>query len=129
MSDVDEIRALLELRIDALRRRDAVAANQLLDRRLVAFEVAGPLELPSKAATDIAQTQAWLDSFEDGPRITMEKLIIHAEGSTAFCHSLNRLQGCRKNGEWVDVTMRSTLGLLKRNGQWKIVHGHTSFPR
>jgi ketosteroid isomerase-like protein len=61
--------------------------------------------------------------------VTMEELAIQADGSVAFCHSLNRLQGTRTDGQEVDVTMRSTLGLRKKNGEWKIVHGHTSFPR
>ena len=129
MTDTDEIRALLNMRIDALRRRDAASANTVLDRHLVAFEVAGPLQLPSAQATDVALTQAWLDSFDDGPTVTMEELTIHAEGAIAFCHSLNRLQGRRIDGQEIDVTMRSTIGLLKRDGQWKITHGHTSFPR
>ena len=129
MSETDQIRILLNDRIEALGRRDAAAANQALDSCLVAFELAGALQLPSAEATDTAQTQAWLDSFGEGPSVTMEELTIHAEGSVAFCHSLNRLRGRRKGGEAIDVIMRSTLGLLKRNGQWKIIHGHTSFPR
>lgn len=129
MSDTDEIRTLLNLRIEALRRRDAASANAPLDSRIVAFEVAGPLQIPSRQATDNALTQAWLDSFDEGPKVTMEELSIYADGVVAFCHSLNRLQGQRSDGQEVDVTMRSTLGLRKVDGEWKIVHGHTSLPR
>jgi ketosteroid isomerase-like protein len=129
MTDTDEIRALLNRRVDALRRRDAASANDSLSRHVVAFEVAGPLQVPSAQATDIALTQAWLDSFDEGPSVTIEELAIHAEGTVAFCHSLNRLQGRRTDGQEIDVTMRSTLGLLKQDGEWKIIHGHTSFPR
>jgi len=129
MTDMDEIRKLLNSRIDALRRRDAASANEILDRGVVAFEVAGPLQIRAAQATDTALTQAWLDSFDEGPRVTMDELAIHAEGSVAFCHSLNRLQGRRTDGQEIDVTMRSTLGLLKQDGHWKIVHAHTSFPR
>jgi ketosteroid isomerase-like protein len=96
---------------------------------MVAFEVAGPLQTPSTQATDDNLTQAWLDSFEDGPKVTMEELSIHAEGAVAFCHSLNHLQGRRTDGQEIDVRMRSTLGLRKLDGEWKIVHGHTSLSR
>jgi len=129
MDDSEEIRALLTSRVEALRRRNAASANAVLDARLIAFEVAGPLQIPPSQATDSALTQAWLDSFDEGPNVTMEELSIQADGSVAFCHSLNRLQGKRTDGQEVDVTMRSTLGLRKKNGEWKIVHGHTSFPR
>lgn len=129
MSDTDEIREVITRRLEALRRRDAAAANAALDRGLVAFEVAGPLQLPSAQAIDDSLTQAWLDSFEEGPTVTPEQLTICADSSVAFCHSLNRLQGRKVDGQSVDVTMRSTLGLRKVDGRWKIVHGHTSFPR
>jgi len=128
MSDADEILAVLNRRIAALQNCDAIAANAVLDRNLVAFEVAGPLQLSSAEAIDSALTQEWLDSFEDGPNVTMDELTIHADGSVAFCHSLNRLRGRRKDGHAVDVTLRSTLGLSKQDGAWKIVHGHTSIP-
>lgn len=129
MSDEDAIRALLERRTEALARRDAAAANAMLDRRMVAFEVAGPLQVPAADATDNALTQAWLDSFEEGPSVLLEELSIHEDGTVAFCHSLNRLEGRRTDGQEVDVTMRSTLGLRKIDGEWKIIHGHTSLPR
>jgi len=129
MTDAEDIQALLEMRLNALRQRDAVAANAVLDSHVVAFELAGPLQLPPAQATDSALTQSWLDSFNDGPRVTMEQLSIHADGSVAFCHSLNRLQGRRTDGQQVELMMRSTLGLRKLDGEWKIVHGHTSLPR
>lgn len=129
MSDTDEIRALIEMRIEALHRRDAGTANTCLAADIIAFEVAGPLQLTSAQATDNAQTQAWLDSFEEGPRVSLEELAIYADGAVGFCHSLNRLQGQRAGGQEVDVTMRSTLGLRKFHGEWKVVHAHTSLPR
>lgn len=129
MTDIDEIREVIHTRLDALERRDAAAANAGLDPRLVAFEVAGPLQLPPTQATDNSVTQAWLDLFEEGPTVTPEELTIWADRSVAFCHSLNHLQGKKVDGQTVDVTMRSTLGFRKVNGRWKIVHGHTSFPR
>jgi ketosteroid isomerase-like protein len=129
MNDAEQIRNLLNVRIEALSRHDAVAANEMLDAAIVAFELAGPLQVPAAQATDPSATQAWLDGFIEGPEVTLEELAIHAEGSTAFCHSLNRLRGRPADGQEVDVMMRSTLGLRKRHGSWKIVHAHTSLPR
>jgi ketosteroid isomerase-like protein len=129
MSASDEIRALLEARIDALRHRDAALANSFLDGHVVAFELAGPLQLPSPQATDNTLTQAWLDSFSEGPDVKMEQLAIHADETVAFCHSLNRVRGQRSDGQKIDVTMRSTIGMRKVGGEWKIIHGHTSLPR
>ena len=129
MSDAEDIRSLLDRRLAAIQQRDAINVNAALDSDVVTFEVAGPLQITSAQATDVALTQAWLESFAEGPIVTMDELKICADGTVAFCHSLNRLQGRRADGQEVDVTMRSTLGLCKRDGEWKIVHGHTSFPR
>lgn len=113
MSCENEIRELLNGRVAALERRDAHAANLALDRDLVAFEVAGPLQIRAAQATDDALTQTWLDSFGVGPTVTMEELIIHANETIAFCHSLNRLQGKRVDGQSIDLKMRIDAGLAQ----------------
>lgn len=129
MNDASEIERLIEARIAALLSRDGAAANAVLDPRIVAFEVAGPLQLPAAQAIDASLTQAWLDSFVRGPEVTIQDLSIHADGDVAFCHSLNSLRGRRSDGQEVDVTMRSTLGFRKVGGEWKIIQAHTSLPR
>ena len=128
MDETGEIEKLLETRIAALERKDGASANALLDPNIIAFEVAGELQVPSAEATNNALTQAWLDTFEEGPQITLQELVIHQEGNVAFCHSLNRLQGKRSDGKAIELEMRSTLGLKKRAGKWTIVHSHTSLP-
>lgn len=128
MSATEEVRALLEQRIEALRLHDAGSANASLDPAIVAYEVSGPLQNPSEQAREPSATQLWLDSFEEGPFVTMENLAIHADGDVAFCHSLNRLCGRNRQGQEIDVTMRSTLGLRRTSAGWSIVHGHTSLP-
>ena len=129
MSEVDAIRRVIEDRVRALRDKDAAAAVAMLDPEIVAFEVAGPLQVPAAQATDVAGTQAWLDSFDGEPNVEIEELAIHMDGGVAFCHSLNRLSGSMADGRKIDLRMRSTLGLSKIGGAWKIVHAHTSVPR
>ena len=129
MNDVDAIRRVIEDRVRALRHKDAAAAVAMLDPDIVAFEVAGPLQVPAAQATDVAATQAWLDSFDGAPDVEIEELTIHADGSVAFCHSLNRLSGSMADGRKIDLRMRSTLGLRKVGEDWRIVHAHTSVPR
>lgn len=129
MNDTGEIERLIKTRIAALERKDGSSANAALDKDLVAFELAGPLQLPPEQATDNALTQQWLDSFDAGPKVTIQELSIHRDGDVAFCHSLNRLQGKRNDGKEIDLTMRSTLGFKRAGGEWKIIHAHSSLPR
>jgi len=128
MNETGEIEKLLEARIAALARKDGAAANALPDPNIVAFELAGELQVPSAQARDDAVAQAWLDTFEEGPKITIEELNILQDGNVAFSHSLNRLQGKRSDGKTIDLQMRSTIGFRKLQGKWTIVHAHTSLP-
>ena len=124
--DEGAIRALIGERIAALRERNGPRAVAVLAPDIVAFELAPPLV--ADGAADAAAAQAWLDGFEGPVETEMRDLTLHVCGDVAFCHSLNRLRATRKSGGAVDLWMRSTLGLRKRDGVWTIVHGHTSVP-
>jgi len=93
---------------------------------VVAFELAPPLV--AERATDAAAAQGWLDGFEGPVETEVRDLVVHVAGDVAFSHSLNRLSATRRDGRKVDFWMRSTLGFRKREGAWKIVHGHSSVP-
>ena len=129
MSDTEAVRRAVERRVEAIAAKDAAAAVAVLDPKIVAFEVAGPLQIAAEEATDVAATQAWLDSFVGRPSIEIRDLAIRAEGNIAFCHSLNRLKGRMAGGREIDIEMRSTLCFRKKEGEWMIVHAHTSVPR
>jgi ketosteroid isomerase-like protein len=128
MDDEHLIRGVIEARIAAMAAGDATAAVAMLAPDLVAFELTGPLRLPPAQAADAAAMQAWLDSCDGPVEAQISDLHIHVAGDVAFCHSLNRLRATRRGGQRVDFWMRSTLGLRKRDGEWTIVHGHTSIP-
>ena len=128
MSDEQAIRAVIDARIDALRRKDAAAATATLSADVVAFEMAPPLQLGAAEARSVEGLQAWLDGWDGPVETEVSDLRIHVAGDVAFCHSLNRLRGTKPGGGQVDMWMRSTLGFRKTGGEWKIVHGHTSVP-
>jgi PhnB protein len=128
VTDADDIRALIEARADAMRRKDAAAAIALLADDIVAFEMVPPLALPAAAARNEAGMAAWFDSWDGPITVEIRDLVIHAGGDIAFSHSLNRLAGTRIGGAKTDVWMRSTLGFRRTPNGWRIVHGHTSVP-
>jgi len=128
MGDEAAIRALIEARCEALRRKDGAAAVAVLAPDLVAFELPPPLQVPPETATDPAAAQAWLDGFDGPVETEIRDLVIQVGGDIAYSHSLNRLSATRKDGRAVAFWMRSTLGFRKRDGAWRIAHGHTSVP-
>jgi len=128
MTDEQSIRAVIDARIAALEAGDGSAAVAPLSPGIVAFEVAGPLVMPPEQVRDASATEAWLGSFDGPVRIEVDELAIHVGGDVAFAHSLNRLAGSR-GGQPIDLWLRSTLGFRRADGEWTIVHAHTSVPR
>lgn len=128
MTDEEAIRALIDSRVAALEAGDGSAAVASLAPDVVAFEVAGPLAMPSDQVLDAAATEAWLRGFDGPVHIEIADLAIHVGDDVAFAHSLNRLVASR-NGQPIDLWMRSTLGFRRIDGNWTIVHAHTSVPR
>jgi ketosteroid isomerase-like protein len=122
------IRALVAERCAAMRERDAARAVALLADDIVAFEMAPPHSLGPGAARDEAALAAWLGAWDGPVGIEIEDLHVEASGEIGWCRSLNRLHGRLKDGRAVDMWMRSTLGLRRIDGAWKIAHGHTSVP-
>ena len=126
MSDVDEIRALIEAQVDAFRRKDAAAAVALLSDDVTAFEMIPPLVLPPQSARNVQAMAGWFAGWDGPVGIEIRDLSIHVGGDVAFSHSLNRLFGTRLGGGQTDVWMRSTLGFRRTPDGWRIVHGHSS---
>ena len=126
--DEAAIRAVIEERAAAMRARDVARAVATLADDVVAFELAPPLALGPQEARDEAALAAWLDGWEGPVEIEIRDLEIAASGDVGWSRSLNRLHGTLKGGRPVDMWMRSTLGFRKRDGAWKIAHGHSSVP-
>lgn len=72
--------------------------------------------------------QAWFDSFEGAIGYEVCELEVVCGPSVAFCHSLDRISGQRKDGSTTDLWVRETLGLRKFHGNWRIAHQHQSVP-
>jgi ketosteroid isomerase-like protein len=128
MTDEEAVRALIEARADAMRRKDAAAAIALLADDIVAFEMVPPLALPASAARSEAAMAAWFASWDGPITVEIRDLTVHVGGDIAYAHSLNRLAGARVGGAQTDIWMRSTLGFRRTADDWRIVHGHTSVP-
>ena len=123
----DQIRALIDERIAAIRGKDAARAIATLADDVVAFELAPPLAIDAKKARDQQAFEKWLTGFETID-VDVRDLKIEAGGDVGFAHALHHLTGTRPGGRKVSLWVRSTLGLRRADGVWKIAHAHTSVP-
>jgi ketosteroid isomerase-like protein len=126
--DEIQIRAVLQSRVDAMQARDARQFLDSFDPAIVRFDLAPPLQESGSTVLDPAGLQGWLDTWQNDIAFDIAKLSIAVAGDVAFCHCLNHLQGTRTDGEREDLWTRSTLGLRRKEGVWKIVHEHNSVP-
>jgi ketosteroid isomerase-like protein len=123
-----QIRSLLEDRLEALRAKDARRFVAGFDSSIVKFDLAPPLRDSGPAVLDPAGLQWWLDTWDGDLLVDLAELTIAVDGGVAFCHCLEHIQGRRTDGEHADMWTRSTLGLRKLDGAWKITHEHNSAP-
>ena len=123
-----EIRALVEERAQAMRDKDSERALATLADEVIAFELAPPLALGPDQLCDRAALDGWFALWSGPLDVEIRDLEIEASGDVAYCFSLNRLAGTRGDGRRVEFWMRSTLGLRRIDGGWKIAHAHTSVP-
>jgi ketosteroid isomerase-like protein len=125
-SNEQQIRERIRSWTDALRAKDldAVMAHWAPDA--LAFDLAPPLR---RRGDEIRRALVeWFPTW-DGP-IGYERrdLVITAGDEVAFSHCLDRLTGRRTNGDTSDVWFRATVCFRKLDGEWMIVHEHTSVP-
>ena len=120
-TDEDHIRAVIADRAAALRQRDAERFVAYYAPQIVKFDLPPPLVYTGLQARDADALRAWFASHPGGPiDYQIRDLSIAASGDVAFCHSLNQLGGA--------LWFRSTIGLRKIGGQWRITHEHSSTP-
>ena len=122
----DQIRAVIEERIAALREKDAGRAIAVLADDVIAFDLGPPLALAPAVARDVDSFAEWFGGFEE-IAVNVRDLHVEASGSIGFAHALYRLSGTR-GGRGVGLWMRSTLCFRRESNDWRIAHAHTSVP-
>ena len=102
----------------------AIAAAYVSDAAI--FNLAPPLV---HHGVDIAEKQAWLDSWEGPVEIEAKDFQITVAGDTAFGHGYMRMAGKKKDADHgVSFWMRETVCLERGAAGWRIVHEHASVP-
>lgn len=106
------------------KNAQAVAAAYAPDAAI--FNLAPPLV---HRGIDVAEKQAWLDSWEGPVEIEPREFDVTVAAGFAFCHGYMRLDGKKKGVEQpISFWMRETLCLERSGDSWRIVHEHTSVP-
>ena len=124
--DEDAILALLTSLRQAHHDKDAAAIANCYAADAVICDLSPPL---AHHGVDVAEKQAWLDSW-DGP-IDLEprdgRLTI--DGNTAVMQGYTRMSGRPKAaGRPISFWLRDTICLKRGTAGWRIAHLHSSVP-
>jgi uncharacterized protein (TIGR02246 family) len=106
---------------------DAIMALYAPGDEVVAYDLVPPLQYKGKAAYRQDYVE-FLKQFDGPIHVEYRDMRIVAGSDVAFIHCLERFTGKMKNGQPMDMWFRTTSGLRKINGQWRIVHDHVSVP-
>lgn len=127
MSEEDHIIELIAGRAAAVAAADAEGVVASLAQDVVTFDMIGGLRKTGRAGA-LDATRDWLALYDGSPQWTDRDVTVVAGGGVAFTHALSRVTGRRKDGVDVDMWFRTTLGLRRADGVWRIVHEHLSEP-
>lgn len=128
-ADETRIRVLLEAWADAVRRHDLPAILAHHEPDMVMFDVPPPLQCKGIKAYE----ETW-DLFfryhKPGAAFDIEELSVTAGKDVAFAVAIMRC-GPDSSSNPADkdgFPFRLTVGLCKRDGEWRVAHEHHSVP-
>jgi len=121
-----DILAVVQGMAKARYEKSAQAIAELYASDAAIFNLAPPLV---HRGIDIAETQAWLDTWDTPIEIELKDFQVTLAGDIAFSHGYMRMRGRKKGAEHsISFWMRETLCMERHAGAWRIVHEHTSVP-
>ena len=122
-----QVREIVERWAQGVRARDIEAVLNHHARDLIMFDVVGPIRLQGLDA----YRRTWVEQFfpwHGGTgRFDLVDLKVSAGDDVAFATALLECAGI-EDGKRAEFTLRLTVGLEKRDGEWVVVHEHHSQP-
>jgi len=122
-----QIRALIDLRVQAVRAKDIDGAIATVAPDVLSFDVVNPLQSIGSSAIR-KRLEEWFSSFKGLIGHEIRDLKIYVGDGVAFSHGLNHVIGTTLDGKNVDMWWRSTICYRKIEGKWMITHEHNSVP-
>ena len=128
MTDVEEIRALIEQRDSAVGAGDAAGAVVATAPGAIVYDLPPPLSYTDDRDLAVAALNDWFSTWEGGVESHLHDPAIRVDGDLAVVHGLSHMTGVKRGEGPLDVWFRSTLALKRGADGWRIVHEHNSFP-
>ncbi|MCV3274420.1 YybH family protein [Roseobacter sinensis] len=123
-NDHNEITILCQRLGKAHYEKDADAIVGCYAPDAVIYSLAPPL----KDKIDLVGTREWLKTWDGPILVDAEDVNLVVGEDTAWSTALNRMRGTKTDGTREDIWFRTTMCFRKLDGDWRIVHDHSSTP-
>lgn len=125
-----EIRAVLDEHAAAHAERDVARMLANYTDEAVCYTLAPPLQQGPETEYGTPEgLRKWLATFDGPVQLEYRDPVVTADGDVAFVHSLTRMTATPVgSGQSFSFWFRSTFGLRRLDGTWRIVHEHESTP-
>ncbi len=128
-ADVDEIRRLIGAWAESVRARELDGILVGHADHIVLFDVPGPVQSRGIEAYERSWRDQFFHWFGDAGVFDIDELEITAGDDVAFCHALIHCAGTEPTGRRGELlNVRLSVGLVKVDGAWTVVHEHHSEP-
>jgi len=125
-----DVHAVLDEFAAAHAAHDTDGLFALYSDDIVSYSLAPPLQQGRHTAYGTRDgIRAWFAGFDGPVQITHNDPVVHQDGDLAFAHTLTQMTATRAGqDESFSIWYRSTFGLRRIDGSWRITHRHDSTP-
>ena len=125
-----DVHAVLNEFAAAHAAHDAEGLFALYTDDVVAYSLAPPLKQgPDTPYGTIEGITSWFAGFDGPVKLSFRDPVVTQEGDLAFAHTIMNMEVTRAGQpEPISFWYRSTFGLRRIEGAWKIAHRHDSTP-
>lgn len=122
-----EITDLLKQYEFDVSHKDVEDLLRLHTNNVEAFDLMEPFKYSGKELLR-DRIEQWFKSYKGEIKFKFNDLNVSSGDELSICHALIKTSGVLVNGVETEMWTRSTLGLKREEGQWRIFHEHTSEP-
>src|SRR5258708_5624264 len=126
-NDEVELRELIARWSKAVRDEDLAGIRADHDPQILMFDVPPPF-LSRGIDAYMATWQTFFASSAKPVAFDFEDVEITAGDEVAFATAIGHCVDTERNGDQTTLTFRLTMGFIKHDGPWRIVHEHHSLP-
>jgi len=125
-TDEAEIRAIIADQLAALHDRDPQRMLADYTADVVQYTLAPPLQ---HRGVDVEGVRAWMTGFDGPIEREPKELEVTAGEDVAFVHGLTALRATPVDAPGpFELWTRTTIGLRRIDGRWRVTHYHESTP-